>query len=270
MSGGELKRAALVIGINYENVSDARLRGCENDAKHLKQFLQSHDFPEENISLLCEPSTTTKQSIVQSVCDLISESWQKDLDEIFFSISCHGAQVRDFNHDEIDGKDECVLPCDFKVSGIIRDDLFSNLFSKANPKTKVVCLIDACHSGSMIDLPFNYCYQRENDKVVMTKIKDDDSNSNNKIMCISGCLDTQTSADAYNVNNMHQFSGAMTSCFIESFGQLENEKENENEKVPVLHLFRSLHERLEQRNFKQRPVLSSSFLVNENETLLSA
>lgn len=252
-------KKALLIGINYENCSDAQLRGCENDAKHLQDFLLHHKFEKENIKVLCEPSNTTKYSIIENIHELIAQSWKYDLDEIFFSISCHGSQVQDFNHDEIDGLDECILPCDFRINGIIRDDLFSKLFSKTNPRTRVFCLIDACHSGTMLDLPFNYNY--ENDTIVMTKIKNENENENKNIICLSGCLDTQTSADAYNVNKKHEYSGAMTSCFIQTFNDSYFD-------VPVLELFKSLHKLLEQRSFNQRPTLSTSFMVNENTFMI--
>ena len=74
------------------------------------------------------------------------------------SFSGHGSQVYDRNRDEKDGKDECILPSDFKRIGVITDDRFQQLLNMFWEGTKVVCILvfDCCHSGTIRDLTYKY------------------------------------------------------------------------------------------------------------------
>ena len=53
--------------------------------------------------------------------NLVAQS--ADLTEIFFHYSGHGSQIRDVaSGDELDGRDEIIVPLDFRRAGIITDD----------------------------------------------------------------------------------------------------------------------------------------------------
>ncbi|KAF9972758.1 Ca(2+)-dependent cysteine protease, partial [Actinomortierella ambigua] len=59
--------------------------------------------------------------------------------------------------DEADGYDEVIFPCDYLRSGIISDDEMYDLLVKELPEgVQLTALIDSCHSGTMLDLPFVY------------------------------------------------------------------------------------------------------------------
>jgi Caspase domain len=54
-----------------------------------------------------------------------------------------------------DGFDEALVPLDFKDVGmILDDDLFENIIQKLPKGVHLVCLMDCCHSGSILDLPY--------------------------------------------------------------------------------------------------------------------
>ena len=72
------------------------------------------------------------------------------------SYSGHGTYVKDVNDDEDDGKDECLVPLDYKESGMIFDDHLNNILSLIHPDTRVVFIVDACHSETMLDLSYRY------------------------------------------------------------------------------------------------------------------
>lgn len=57
----------------------------------------------------------------------------------------HGDQVRDYNGDEQDGRDEI-----WKTQDIL-DDTISNFFKDINEKSRLYLFSDSCSSGSMID-----------------------------------------------------------------------------------------------------------------------
>ena len=70
---------------------------------------------------------------------------------------------------------------------IVTDDQINEVIRKVKPGVNMVIFIDACHSGSVIDLP----YQLIDGKI--TKVNDNQIVGN--IICISGCEDKQVSMD---------------------------------------------------------------------------
>lgn len=53
--------------------------------------------------------------------------------------------------------DETMIPVDFKSAGQIRDDeLFAKFIVPMQPDVTVTCLMDCCHSGSILDLPYMF------------------------------------------------------------------------------------------------------------------
>jgi len=76
-------------------------------------------------------------------------------DHLFFLFSGHGGQKEDQNGDEEDGYDETILPCDHRTAGIIIDDDLHDWLVKRIPVgAKLTALMDCCHSGTGLDLPF--------------------------------------------------------------------------------------------------------------------
>ncbi|KAL3942590.1 MAG: hypothetical protein SGARI_000220 [Bacillariaceae sp.] len=63
--------------------------------------------------------------------------------------------MRDGNGDESDGKDEVFFPRDYEEAGHITDDeIYAEFVSQIQPGVHVVALMDHCHSGSVMDLPY--------------------------------------------------------------------------------------------------------------------
>ena len=57
--------------------------------------------------------------------------------------------------DEADGYDETLIPVDFKASGqILDDDVFKILVKPMKRDVQVTVLMDCCHSGTALDLPY--------------------------------------------------------------------------------------------------------------------
>ena len=64
-------------------------------------------------------------------------------------------QVRDKNGDEADGLDETILPLDHEDAGqIIDDELLQRLVLPLPKGCKLTALMDCCHSGTALDLPY--------------------------------------------------------------------------------------------------------------------
>jgi metacaspase-1 len=76
-------------------------------------------------------------------------------DSLVFHYSGHGKQQKDENGDEIDGFDETILPMDFQQEGVIVDDEINETIVRPLPHgVKLHAIVDACHSGTVLDLPF--------------------------------------------------------------------------------------------------------------------
>ena len=67
----------------------------------------------------------------------------------------HGTKLQDDNGDEEDGFDEALVPLDYAEKGMIRDDdLFDILIKPLADGVSMFSLMDCCHSGTILDLPY--------------------------------------------------------------------------------------------------------------------
>ena len=80
-------------------------------------------------------------------------------DTVWIHYSGHGGRVADNDGDEDDGYDETLIPVDFQRKGQIRDDDLLRLRYLVKPMREGVlmtCLMDCCHSGTVLDLPYRF------------------------------------------------------------------------------------------------------------------
>lgn len=241
------KRRALLIGINYIGSSQA-LKGCVDDVYSMKKILTKLNYNEiiivtDEVTNLKKP---TKKEITNQIKDIVSRSKSGDI--LFVHYSGHGTYTVDKNNDERDNQDEEIYTVDNKV---ITDDELNDLLVKSLPDGVILrAVFDSCFSGSVLDLPVRYDDKvyPENDMVLSKK----------NILMISGCKDSQTSADAF-IDG--QFNGALTWAFITAFDGLNLYRETKWTWKDFVNRIRYL---LVKNNFDQRPQLSSN-----DESLLS-
>lgn len=151
-------KRAVMIGINYRGQS-GELSGCHNDVKNMKEYLMNvHGFEERNITVLMDDGyhrEPTRSNITYAYRDLVSTS--RSGDTVFTHYSGHGGRVRDENGDEDDGYDETLIPVDFQSAGQITDDeLFDSLVKPMAKGVLMTSLMDCCHSGTVLDLPYRF------------------------------------------------------------------------------------------------------------------
>lgn len=255
-------KRALLIGLNYPLDVNYKLLGCCNDARNMSKYLMTNfGFTSQQITLLTDEDIKTaprvsRDGILAALYDLCIASWKENLDTVVFHYSGHGSQERDLNADEKTGMDEGIVPMDYMVRGLIVDDLLKEIFLKFNPKTKIICFFDCCHSGTMLDLPFAYDQQRPADPDQMRHIALPNAP---KIYCFSGCMDNQTSADATDDTNTP--AGAMTASML----RLLTAKGKSS--YSLLQFQQDLTNSLKARGFSQRPLLTSSVSVTSFDTL---
>jgi hypothetical protein len=243
----ELK--ALIIGINYLNTTN-ELYGCINDAHHLQSyFVNKYNFSSNNLCLLTDKTIVkpTKQNILKKYKDLLINA--KAGEKLFFTYSGHGYFRTDLNNDENDGKDELLITIDNQS---ISDDELKTIINENLPEGVTLFVIfDCCHSGTLMDLKYNYLSGNE-DLVTNEKISETKSN----VFLISGCFDSQTSADAY-IDN--KFQGALTWCFLKTI--------NENNNLTWKDLLITMRTLLKPK-YTQIPQLSSGKLIDINGSIV--
>jgi len=150
-------RRAVMIGINYVGDSPGELSGCWNDVLNMKKYIMDvHGFEEENIAILMddgEHTEPTARNILGAYRRVVSEAEAGDA--VFLHYSGHGTKLADDNNEEADGYDEALVPRDFQAEGMIRDDDLYDILVKELPMgVHMVSLMDCCHSGSIMDLPY--------------------------------------------------------------------------------------------------------------------
>lgn len=150
-------RRAVMIGINYVGDNPGELSGCWNDVLNMKKYIMDvHGFEEENIVVLMDDGDNiepTHDNIIAAYNQVVADS--EEGDAIFLHYSGHGTKLRDDDGDEHDGYDEALVPRDFQESGMIRDDDLYEILVKALPDgVHMVSLMDCCHSGTILDLPY--------------------------------------------------------------------------------------------------------------------
>lgn len=241
-------KLALVIGVNYFN-EQGELRGCCNDAHDLSKILSPNGY---KVTLMTDEETTaddlkpTRNNIIRKLYEILHEAENKNITHVWVSFSGHGYHIDDHNNDEIDGKDEVIITTD----SYIRDDELNYLLVEPLMKLNIstVCLVDSCHSGTMIDL--NYKYSNTSVEQATKNLVTCDEKG--KFLLISGCMDTQTSADAYlnGTNeediNLWKFRGACTWAFIKAY--------QESYPCTFVELLDKINRNLKSRGFSQHSV----------------
>lgn len=145
-----MAKYALLTGINHYEVPGNDLGGCVNDVKHVYFILRMNfGFKNEDIRVLSDHRATNDAELSR-LRWLASNAKAGDL--VVWYHSGHGSQIRDRSGDELDDKlDEILIPfnIDRNWKNVIKDDELHEIMKSFHPDVKVVCIVDACHSGTM-------------------------------------------------------------------------------------------------------------------------
>ncbi|XP_050385013.1 metacaspase-1-like [Argentina anserina] len=219
------RKKAVICGISYK-YSRHELKGCINDAKCMKYLLMNKfKFPEDSIVMLTEeethPAKIPNKYNIRMALHWLVQGCQPG-DSLLFHYSGHGSRQRDYHGDEVDGFDETLCPLDFETQGMILDDEINAAIVKPIPHgVKLHAIIDSCHSGTVLDLPF-LCRMDRSGKYVWEDHRPRSGKwkgtSGGEVISISGCDDDQTSADTSALSKITS-TGAMTFCFIQAIEQ---------------------------------------------------
>ena len=253
-----MKGKAILFGLNYKHCKSGQLNGCINDVNMFSKYLnEEYELDVEKYTDDVNRMETSKLGIITKLYDLALETHSKNLDFVWIHYSGHGSYVNDTrrNGDENDRRDECLVPSDYETSGMLVDDQIQQILSFINPKTKVFCIFDCCHSGTIADLKYSW---RNPKKPLIENIK---SRIKTKIISISGCKDNQTSSDAYNILDDDKYAGALSAFLLICL------KENKSITNDVFALVDKLRKKLKSNGYSQYPILCSSFNLTKNKSI---
>jgi|UniRef100_A0A6C0INB2 metacaspase-1 len=243
-----VKRAVL-IGIDYVNNRDLRLYGCINDAIVMQGLLiDAYGYEKKNTTVLRDDGISgalspTRKNIIQSIYNTVQSATSDD--EVWIHYSGHGISDTDRNNDETDGKDELMVPVDYRESGCILDDTLRDLLRRT--QCTIFITQDCCHSGTIWDLP--YVYKRDSYNRA-TFIREANDLTNKRVYMLSGSRDNQLASDSYS-DELSRGIGAFTSSFIDCLRECRHE-------VKIVELVELVNKKLQENNFEQRSVFSSS------------
>ena len=267
-----MAKRALLIGINKYQIAGADLRGCVNDVKDLSAALiEFYDFRKQDITELLDGQATQK-AIKDGIKALLRGAKKGDV--LVLHYSGHGSNVPDDakNRDEADGRDEILCPTDLNWDDPLRDDWLRTTFDTLPAGVNFTIIMDCCHSGTntrAIEPPDVKVKQRylpspwgiaatESGRSLPKKVtgglrrsarssrkSKDIVNAKLPEVLITGCRDTQTSADAF-ING--RFNGALTFALVDAIRKGKGRL-----------TYRQLHDRaaavLKAREFEQVPQL---------------
>jgi metacaspase-1 len=265
-----MAKRALLIGINRYQIDGADLRGCVNDVKDLSAALvEFHGFSKKDITVLTD-GAATKKAMEAGIKALVRDSKKGDVALLHYS--GHGSNVPDDNDDEADGRDEILCPTDLDWKDPLRDDWLRSTFDGLRDGVSFTAIMDCCHSGTNTreflppDAPVKQRYLpspwglvaaesgRSLPRKVLSELRTsppaarkakDIVNADLPELLITGCRDTQTSADAF-ING--RYNGALTYGLVNAIRTAKGKL-----------TYQDLHDRivavLKQKKFDQVPQL---------------
>jgi len=228
-----MARRALLIGINKYAIPGADLRGCVNDVELAAGVLRDlYGFPDDAVTLLTD-AAATKAAMQEAISGLVDGAAPGDV--LYVHYSGHGSNVPDTNGDEADGRDEILCPHDLDWDDPLTDDWLRTTFDRLDPAASLTVVMDCCHSGTNTREPLPPPGMPQPEVVDRFLPNPDDEERGGAHTgtprragrrrdgdvhdvdiietLVSGCRDTQTSADAHIDGS---YNGALTYYLVKA------------------------------------------------------
>jgi metacaspase-1 len=263
-----MAKRALLIGINKYQIPGADLRGCVNDVRSVAATLtEFYGFKKADVTILTDAGAT-KKAMQTGIKDLVKGGRKGDV--LVLHYSGHGSNLPDDDGDEADNRDEILCPTDLDWKDPLRDDWLRKTFDGLRSGVNLTVIMDCCHSGTNTrailppDAPVKERYLPspqdllavESGRSLQGKVKGtlrrsgrgkrekrDIVKADLPELLITGCRDTQTSADAYIDGS---YTGALTYALVDAMRQTAGKL-----------TYRELHDRatrtLNKKGFDQVP-----------------
>jgi hypothetical protein len=265
-----MAKKALLIGINRYKIPGADLRGCVNDVKNLREVLtEAYGFKGSDITVLTD-FAATKKAMQAAIQKLVRGGRAGDV--LLLHYSGHGANVPDKDGDEADERDEILCPTNLDWKDPLTDDWLRKTLDRLGKGVSLTVIMDCCHSGTntrvlrppdaesiprYLPNPWDIMAEESGRKLrgkVTGQLRassrtgrrtSDVVHADVPELLITGCRDTQTSADAFIGGS---YNGALTYCLVQALREARGT-------ISYQDLHRSTLEKLRQGKFDQVPQL---------------
>ncbi len=255
-----MAKRALLVGINKYRVPGNDLRGCVNDVRDMQDALvRFHGFARGDITVLTDRAASTK-AMRTKISALVARGKKGDV--LLFHYSGHGSNVPDQDGDEADHRDEILCPADLDWKDPLTDDWLRKTFDGLKKGVNLTVIMDCCHSGSNtreFHLPDSPSIPRylaspwdlvasESGRKLTGKVrgglrrsprakrrKNDVIAANLTEVLLTGCRDTQTSADA---DFGSRYNGALTYYVVAAIKRAEGKLTHRELRAQVRTLLR--------------------------------
>jgi hypothetical protein len=197
-------KRALLIGFNYPG-SSCPLSGCINDVVNAAEVYTARGYSCEQLT--DANGRPTPADVLGAMRRLVDSAVAGD--QLVLHFSGHGGSLPDRDGDELDRTDECIFAADLQP---MSDDLLRKTLVDPLPAgVSLRCMFDCCHSGTGLDLPYKYYSGKTFTREAAESPAD--------VIMISGCKDSQTSADAW-IAESKSSQGAMTWAWIKALKKI--------------------------------------------------
>lgn len=249
---------ALFVGINYEGDPNAELKGCINDIQNA-QILLRQLYPKSNTVYRSLTDRTelkpTRQNILEAIQWLVADL--KPGQNVYFHYSGHGIRILDRSGDEVSGADSCICPYNNgKIEIITDDELRVVLADKIPAGSKCFAVIDACNSGTAMDLQYTWQCPTENRLAFSQNRRY--AVTRGDVLFLSACRDEQYAMDTVNTAGVP--GGALTFALLSTWATWRFN-------MKVKHLLWNVRKYLRERGYDQVPQLSSGGAMSSEAML---
>jgi len=204
-----MTKYGLLIGINYEK-SKLKLKGTDNDIDSILNLLIQWGFEQNNIKII-KNSQATAYALNTTLNKFLTNLKPEDQAVVFYS--GHGILFKN----RLGNHEASLVPVDYKKCGVITSETIRYYLNKVSAGANVLCIFDACNSGTICDLKY-HVFDTSFKKDVTKKIKKYDASewilrqihcipesktgtgeieTPGNIVTISGCWDDQVSYDLH-------------------------------------------------------------------------
>ncbi|KAH6883315.1 hypothetical protein J4E91_002901 [Alternaria rosae] len=171
------RKKSLLIGINYVG-SSHELRGCHSDVDNMAEFLSYRGYTnshKDRVILTDRPEVPydspyypTGHNLLAAMDWLVSEPGCT----LFLHYSGHGGQIADVDGNRTTGMDASIVPVDFEQRGQISSTiLHEHLVTYMARDCTLFVVMDCCHSGSALELPYVYRSDSDGQISLMDNLK---------------------------------------------------------------------------------------------------
>ncbi|QIX01897.1 hypothetical protein AMS68_007414 [Peltaster fructicola] len=170
------RKKSLLIGINYVGSQHA-LQGCHQDVNNMREFLTAMGYPSDSRSQVVMrddgntdprgPMFPNGHNLLAAMQWLVSEPNTVN----FLHYSGHGGQVPSEGYGS-SGFSDTIVPVDFERGGQIPSNiLHRTLVSSLPANSTLFIVLDCCHSGSALELPYVFRADENGNVNMMDNVK---------------------------------------------------------------------------------------------------